>query len=60
MAADHFQNQMNWVQSLSGDEQLKAGSVVAWQCIATTLDELVRTFNTITFGSDNQKLKRNR
>ena len=51
---------MSWVQGLSGDEQIKAGSVVAWQCIATTLNELVKNFNNITFGSDNEELKRNR
>ena len=58
MASDHFQNQMNWVQSLAGDQKVKASSVVAWQSTATTLNELVKHFNSITFGSDQQDLKR--
>jgi len=60
MAHDHFHNQMNWVQGLSGDEKVTAGTVVAWQSVATTLNELVKHFNTKTFGSEQPELKRDR
>lgn len=60
MASDHFQNQMSWVQGLSGDEKVKAGTVVAWQAVATTLNEIVKHFNAITFGSEQPNLKRDR
>lgn len=60
MVSDHFQNQITWVQGLTGDDKKKAGSAVAWQCVMTTLNELVRHFNEVTFSSDEPTLKHNR
>lgn len=60
MAADHFDKQMEWVQSLTGDQKVIAGSVVAWQAIATTLNELVKHFNSIAHGSQEEDSKRTR
>lgn len=54
---DQFQDQMEWVQGLSGQKQIAAGAVVAWQCVATTLNELVKHFNVIVSGSDEPHLK---
>jgi hypothetical protein len=51
---------MDWVQSLTGDQKVKAGTVVAWQSVATTLNELVKHFNCITFGSEQQDLRGDR
>ncbi len=60
MASDHFRNQMDWVQSLTGAQKVKAGSVVAWESVATTLNELVKHFNSITFGSEQRDFGRHR
>lgn len=57
---DHFQNQIGWVQGLSGQQRIDAGVVVAWHCTATTLNELVKHFNTIVSGSDDPDLKHDR
>jgi hypothetical protein len=57
---DHFQDQMEWVQGLSGQQRIDAGAVVAWQCTATTLNELVKNFNTIVSGSDDPGSKHDR
>ncbi len=64
MANDHFQSQLDWVRGLVGDNKVKAGSVVSWQAISSTLNEMVKHFNTIALnsvlGSDEQSLKRYR
>ena len=60
MASDRFQTEMDWVQSLTGDAKVTAGSVVSWQSIAATLNEFVKHFNAITFGSDQPDAKRYR
>ncbi len=60
MAGDKFQDQMNWILDQSGDEKVKAGMIVAWQSIETTLNELVKHFNNITFGLEQQDFKRYR
>src|SRR4051812_3713807 len=60
MAGVHFENQMSWVKGLSGDEKVKAGTIVAWQSVATTLNELVKHFNSVTSGSEQQDLRRDR
>ena len=57
---DQFEKGMDWIKGLAGEEAAKAGSVVAWQCIATTINELVEHFNTITFMSQRTEFKRNR
>ncbi len=54
MAGDRFQTEIDWVQSLVGDDKVKAGSVMSWQATASTLNELVKHFNAITFSSDAQ------
>ena len=51
---------IDWVQSLDGDDKVKAGSVMSWQATASTLNELVKHFNAITFGSDDPEAKRYR
>ena len=60
MAVDDFQRQMEWVEELSGDQQMKAGSVVAWQCISTTLSELISRFNEINLAPVKDNASRNR
>jgi hypothetical protein len=60
MASDHFKNQIEWINGLTGDERAKAGSVVAWQCVMTTINELVRRFNDITFGMEEPQFKHDR
>lgn len=60
MANDRFQSQLEWIQGLAGDDKVKAGSVVSWQAIAATLNEIVKHFNTITFNSDEPDSKRYR
>lgn len=52
MAADQFQNQLDWINRHTGDDRQIVGSAVAWQFISRTLNELVKHFNTITFGED--------
>jgi hypothetical protein len=60
MAGDHFEDQINWINGLTGDDRAKAGSVVAWQCVATTINELVKQFNDISFGTTEPHFKHNR
>ncbi len=60
MANDRFETEIDWVQRLTGDEKVKAGSVVSWQAITTTLNELVKHFNAITFGADQPETRRYR
>jgi hypothetical protein len=59
MAKDPFANQIDWITGLAGDDRAKAGSVVAWQCIATTINELVKRFNDISSGTTEPQFKRN-
>jgi hypothetical protein len=60
MAIDRFQSQLDWVRGFGGDDKVKAGSAVSWEAIASTLNEIVRQFNAITFGSNEQDSKRYR
>jgi hypothetical protein len=60
MASDQFQSQLEWVRGLAGDDKVKAGSVVSWQAIAATLNEIVKHFNVIAFGSEEPKSRRYR
>jgi hypothetical protein len=60
MASDRFQSQLDWVRGVAGDEKVRASSVVSWQAIASTLNEIVRHFNAIAFVSDEQDSKRYR
>jgi hypothetical protein len=57
---DEFERQISWVESLDGDDRAKAGSVVAWQGISTTLNELVSRFNDIKLAPAPNKKQRNR
>jgi hypothetical protein len=59
MAGDQFENQLNWIKGLTGEDRSKASSVVAWQCIATTNNELVKRFNDFSFGRTEQQSKHN-
>lgn len=60
MTEDTFQRKMNWIKEHSGEQQVKAGSIVAWECLVTTLDELVGRFNDITFSETRSESKRYR
>src|SRR5262245_43749001 len=60
MARDEFQSQLEWVRGFTGDAKVKAGSVVSWQAIALTLNEIVKQFNVITFDSTRLETKRYR
>ncbi len=57
---DDFERQISWVESLDGDDKAKAGSVVAWQGISTTLNELLSRFNEINLTPEPDKKQRNR
>lgn len=59
-AADDFERQITWVEQLDGDDKVKAGSVVAWQGISATLNELVNRFNDINLAPVADKAQRNR
>ncbi len=60
MSTDDFERQISWVEQLHGDEKAKAGSIVAWQGISTTLDELVNRFNDINLATIADNKQRNR
>lgn len=51
MASD-WKSQLDWIRGLTGDDKVKVGSVVSWQATAVTLNEIVKHFNVITFGSN--------
>lgn len=60
MPGDQFQDQIDWIKSLSGDSKVDAGTVVAWYAVTMTLKELIDHFNTITFNSAQGDMKRYR
>jgi hypothetical protein len=60
MVSDKFEREMTWIEGLTGEARVKAGMVVAWQAILTTLNELVKLLNTIHFSSDQPDSKRDR
>jgi hypothetical protein len=52
---------MDWIKrSTDAEEKADIGSVVAWQCVANTLNELVRHFHTITAPNADAKYQRYR
>ena len=57
---DEFEKQISWVEGLEGDEKIKAGSIVAWQGISGTLNELIARFNEVNLSTDEDSKKRYR
>jgi hypothetical protein len=61
LSSDHFANTIDWInRATCKEEKADVSSVVAWQCVATTLNELVRHYHTITGPSTDQKNRRYR
>ncbi len=57
---DQFDRQLEWVTSLTGEDQIAAGSIMAWQGISAALNELVGRFNEVHLDTQSSNDQRHR